>query len=116
MNTHMIDVRTGQIGPDHDPYGTEEIMVYNRKTNQTATLYRNGLGTNELNLYDPYGNVIRHEKWIDGHWQSNPKRDKALELKSQILFRRHVGLTPDEAMSEFHGYPEDPMGPLSRYI
>jgi hypothetical protein len=98
----VINVRHGQIGPAHDPYGTETLEV--RRGTHAATMYSDGLGNNSMALKVD-GNVTRSETWMDRGMSHDPN-----ETKARLLFRRHVGVDPSQAIEDFeHSYRPDPM-------
>lgn len=109
----QITVRTGQIGPVHDPYSTETVTV--KANGRKAEFYSDGLGRRHLWLGDlnVHEVCVREDEWFD----KGGNREKCQLTKANILFRRHVGLTVDEAVHEFERtWRPDPMGSLSDYI
>lgn len=93
-NNLVINVRNGQIGPQHDPYGTQTILV--KDGPRTAELYSDGLGANRLTLTTA-GAVMREETWT----QRGGIKSRTRWLKAQILFRHHVGISADDALDEY---------------
>ena len=86
-----VSVRTGQIGPAHDPYETETITVVHGS--KVASMYRDGLGMVSLLLTDSDAMYTRKEKSV------NPSRQ--IQTKFKILFRRHVGIAPRDAIDQY---------------
>lgn len=80
-----IFLKHGTIGPAHDPYGYEELAVSN--DGHVANYRMCGLRGDELFLYE--GNeLVRHFK----------VREKTADMtKLSLLFKRWVGITPEEA-------------------
>lgn len=85
-----IIVKSWAIGPNHDPYGAEEVTV--RDGNKMAMFYQDGLGRLKLTLFTD-DRIVRTVEGFDGL--------RGLELKMVILFRRHVGLDVRSAIDEY---------------
>jgi hypothetical protein len=101
----IITLRTGTIGPAHDPYGTTRVTV-NAPNGDHATLYTNGLGMcrAEFRSGTDGGRSARAIEWFDaGH---DDRRARQCELKANLIARRSIGLRFDEAERVYHGYSE----------
>ena len=116
-----VDIRTWAIGPAHDPYGAEETTVTcgGENNHRMACWYFDGLGRNRLELWEhdqeAGERVVRRKlEWNDVTYTKDSANKEAL---ARILFRRWVGISCDEARTQYeHIYSHDPMGPLSRYV
>jgi hypothetical protein len=97
-----LDVKHGQIGPKHDPYGTEERIV--KKDGKKIVFYTDGLGTMKVTVD---GKEVAKGHDGDGKMNVNDK------------FKELTGLTMDtfdKAYNKIHKKDmEDPMGHPSQY-
>lgn len=110
MNDVKIIVKTGTIGPRHDPYGCETVTVV--RGTKEAEWYSDGLGTEWMRLFEG-GDCMRDIKWA--HWDRKPEQNKMSLCK--ILFRRWVGISCEDAIVEHDRmHDRDPYGPPSKYI
>ena len=90
-----ISIRTGTIGPAHDPYGTEEIRITDG--DRTAKMYTDGLGANRFELLE--GKFpMRSESWFDGDRQAATWR-----LRADLLAKRFVGISFSAAEELYYG-------------
>lgn len=117
----FIDVRQSTTGPIHDPYGVTVIHVANGE--HAADFTSDGLRGESLNLYtvkdldgkDEEVSLVRHVEVPFDFGDGTRARRQGL-LKAELLFKRWVGITPDDAEEQYYAdYEPDPMGPLSRY-
>ncbi|BCG50020.1 hypothetical protein [Ralstonia phage RP13] len=107
---HRVIVKQNTIGPRHDPYSATTIMV--TKGNVCATRYTDGLGT-ELFCISVDGKDVKSRKWNF----FDKDKGKYNELFARLIFKKWVGITPEEAMEEYdRDYEPDPMGHPSMYI
>lgn len=97
-----ISVTDGSVGPRHDPYGETTIRVVVGE--KEGVHYSNGLGQFRVTLKTA-GEIVREECFYTG---MDAKRDLANETKAVIWFRRHVGITPDDAVGEYYAIPDGP--------
>lgn len=88
------------VGPVYDPYGREILVVTN--DDHTAELVHCGLAGTTLRLIDQNG-VIEREFKVRNDWEATQEQRRADRTKVEILFRRWVGITPDDARAEFEG-------------
>lgn len=106
----------GQIGPQHDPYSANTVYAEQLGSKRAAELYGDGLGTRYIKLFDEHGRNISERRWYD----TTNQQDRLMRLKARILFRRHVGIDPEDVEQECNAaycmMEEDPMGPASLYI
>jgi len=113
MDNVKIDIKTGTIGPHHDPYGTELVVV--RRGTKEASWYSDGLGQERLWLVEGQ-EIVRKLEWIDVTYSKDSANKEAL---AKILFRRWVGISCADAKEEYerqYNNYEDPMGRLSDYV
>lgn len=89
-----IDIKTGTIGPRHDPYGTTEVRIANGI--RRATFYSDGLGQYRFNLFED-GFPVRSEEWVDG------PQAATLRLKADIRCKQFVGVSFSTAEELFYG-------------
>ena len=87
-----IEVRYSDMGPLHDPYLATTVIVTNG--DHAATFYEDGLGSVRLTLTTE-GELMRAEEFVTGY---NARKDVAAMLKAAIWFRRHVGISIDDAI------------------
>jgi hypothetical protein len=85
------------IGPSHDPYSAMTISV--TVGNRSVEYYSDGLGTNWYELHEA-GMLLRREEWHDGWCERSMRVARAAKTKGNILARRLVGMTFDEAITE----------------
>ena len=99
-----IDIRTGTIGPAHDPYGTEQVIV-TTDGGRKISHYHDGLGCIIVRVDDT--EVI----------SSLSGGDKAVREHAAEVFHLHAGVSLDEAKHQYDaGYEPDPMGSPSMYM
>lgn len=114
MATFAIVVRTGTIGPDHDPYGTERVIVRNKATGVRGEWYSDGLGRNSSKVLDATGVVARHEEWMDGHGGAGKA---STEANARRKFTELVGIDPDEARGWYDEcYEPDAYGSARQFM
>jgi hypothetical protein len=89
-----IDIKTGVIGPKHDPYGTATIRI--ATDGRCAKLYTDGLGLNRFELTES-GFPTRLEEWRDG------PQAATLRLKADIRCKKFVGISFSAAEELFYG-------------
>ncbi len=96
-----IQVKDGSIGPKHDPYSTSTLIVDHET--RRSEFYSDGLGSNKLTLYED-GKVVRELSWDDYSRSSRRSRWARIQaLKSSLLFKRHVGISMDDAFNQYYG-------------
>lgn len=99
-----IDIRTGTIGPAHDPYGTETVIV-TTASGREIRHYHDGLGCI----------IVR----VDGTEviSSLSGDDKAVRDHAAEVFHLHAGISLDDAKQQYgEEYEPDPMGSPSMYM
>lgn len=91
-----INVRSGTIGPAHDPYGTTTVTVVT-EAGKKVEHYSDGL----------YGLRVTVDKVV---LLSSRQDDKAAEAAAEALFLEHSGMTLDAAVNQYEEeWVEDPM-------
>jgi len=101
MNSVKIKVKTGSIGPDHDPYATCQMTV--SQLEKAAVWYEDGLGLEYVELYQWDEEkleevLVRRIEWNNGR-SSNEHRNKG--ALAAILFRRHIGISIPDAYDQW---------------
>ena len=98
-------VTTGAIGCAHDPYGYTKVKVI--RGDRIACLYEDGLGRVKLTLLE-HDEVVQEFEHIDGCCPYQTPADRIAKLKFAIRFRRHVGVSAEEATAEWYAMPDEP--------
>jgi len=102
VKKRRIDVKTGAIGPKHDPYGCEAVIV-NAENGNSAEYYTDGLGTVKVTCYSPDGFAVVEQREVDP--------ETSVRAAMLVIFERHVGISPGSARDEFERtYEPDPFG------
>lgn len=104
-----IQYREWNIGPAHDPYGASELTV--TLGDKTAVYYEDGLGRSKLKLFEG-SQLVREDEHQDcfEHSDEGLRQNRQAFLKTDIMFRRHVGIDIMDAREEHdRNYVEDPI-------
>ena len=100
-------VREWSIGPAYDPYSATEITL-TKPNGDAACYYSDGLGRNRVHLASDHNE--RSLEWFTGFSSDEGRNARAQELKAQLLARRLMGVTFDDAYYEWVHSDPDPKG------
>jgi hypothetical protein len=95
IDGYEIRLKSEAVGPRHDPYQRDTIIV--ERDGRKATWTTCGLAGDVVKLYESGPDGYFQTKEMSLGFSGNERYLKQKRLKMRILFRRHVGIAADYA-------------------